>query len=130
MNFKDEINKILVDYKTEEIRPEVWYKYGKSLFGSDVKFAFQLRAYQVAFLKLLNIKYEEIIEPLIISKVKPEFDDWYEEPDSYKTIFINSIDVKSIENGEWQIMYEDENIDLIVHLYMKEWEFDYTARTS
>ena len=130
MNFKDEINKILEDYKTEEIRPEVWDKYGKSLFGSDVKFAFQLRAYQVAFLKLLNIKYEEIIEPLIISKVKSEFDDWYEEPDSYKTIFINSIDVKSIDNGEWQIMYEDENIDLIVHLYMKEWEFDYTARTS
>jgi len=130
MNFKEEIQSIVNRNNTEELRTKVWAKYGEFLFGSDIEDRNELSEYQVGFLSLLSEKYIKLIVPLITDKVKPEFDEWYEEANSYSKISINSIDVQSIDDGEWQIMFEDDNMDLIVHLYMKEWEFDYTARTG
>ena len=43
---------------------------------------------------------------------------------------MQSLDIKDLDKEGWQIMFEDDNMDLIVHLYMKGWALDHTARTG
>lgn len=130
MNFKEDIQALLGAQSIQDLKSKAWAKYGDYLFGSDINSANELSEFQIGFLNLLSDKYLRTIVPLITNHVKSEFDEWYDEPNSYGKIAINSIDIQSIESGEWQIMFEDDNMDLIVHLYMKEWEFDYTAKTG
>jgi hypothetical protein len=130
MNFNEDIRLLLEDKNIDELRAKAWQKYGDFLFGSDINSAKDLTDFQIGFLNLLSDKYLRTIVPLITNNVKSEFDEWYEDRNSYGKIAINSIDIQSVESGKWQIMFEDDNMDLIVHLYMRQWEFDYTARTG
>lgn len=130
MSFKEDIQALLETKSIEELKSKAWTKYGDFLFGSDINSSNELSEFQIIFLNLLSEKYLRTIVPLIINQVKSEFDEWYDEPNNHGKISINSIDIRSVASGEWQIMFEDDNMDLIVHMYMKEWELDYTARTG
>ena len=130
MTFLEEIQRRSESHSIESIRQVVWENYGDLLFGSDINSNQEMSNFQAAFLHLMDEKWTGLLVPLIQNEVKEEFDGWYEEEGSYKKISLQSIDIKELENGIWQIMFEDDNLDLIVHLYMKNWEFDYTARTG
>jgi hypothetical protein len=131
MSFAEEINDKSSSESIALIKRAVWEKYGELLFASEINSIQELTDVQAGFLQLMDEKWTELILPLIQEQVKPEFDDWYEEEEnSYEEINLQSIDITEIDKGSWQIMFEDEHIDLIVHLYMKEWEFDYVARTG
>jgi len=130
MTFIEEIHRRSQSESIESIRQNVWVNYGEFMFGSDINSIQEMTNLHAAFLHLMDEKWTDIIVPLIQNNVKEEFDIWYEEEGSYQKINLQSIDLKQLENGNWQIMFEDDNIDLIVHLYMKQWEFDYTARTG
>lgn len=130
MNFKEEIQRRSESDSIKSIRQSTWENYGEFLFISDINSINELDDFQAAFLHLMDEKWTELIAPLIKNNVKPEFDSWYEEEGSYQKISMQSIGIKQLEIGNWQIMFEDNNVDLIVHLYMKQWEFDYTARTG
>lgn len=130
MKFKKEIEIKLQEIDIQESRINAWENWSEYLFSSKIKKINELTAYQVGFLEVLSQKFDEIIIPLINTKVREELDNWYEKPNAYNEISINAIDIRDIENEEWQIMFEDDNIDPVVHLYMKGWEFDYTALTG
>lgn len=100
------------------------------MFGTYVNLKEEMTDFQAAFLHLMDEKWAEILYPLIQKNVREEFDGWYEEEGSYQEISMQSIDLKNLKQGSWQIMFEDDNMELIVHLYMKEWNFDHTARTG
>ena len=130
MTFLEEIQRRSESDSIEGIRQDVWENYGDLMFGSDVNTIEEMTNFQAAFLHLMDQKWAEMLYPLIQNNVKAEFDSWYEEEDSYEKISMQSIDLSQLESGTWQLMFEDDNMDLIVHLYMKQWEFDYTARTG
>ncbi|MGH1433026.1 MAG: hypothetical protein ACRBG0_01055 [Lewinella sp.] len=130
MNFIQEIRKRYASDAIESIRQTTWKNYGNLLFGSRINSFQEFTDFQASFLSLMDEKWVELIYPLIQNNVKAEFDDWYEEGGSYKEIRLQAIDLRELESGMWQLLFEDDNVDVIVHLYMKEWEFDYTVRTG
>lgn len=130
MSFVEEIERRSESDSIESIRQVTWEKYGDLLFGSAVNSFQEFTDFQAAFLSLMDTKWTALLVPLINNHVKEEFDNWYEEEGSYHEINMQSIDLRELKSGAWQIMFEDDNMDLIVHLYMKEWQFDYTARTG
>jgi len=130
MTFVEEIQSRSESDSIDSIRQITWENYGDLLFGSDINSKQEMSDFQAAFLHLMDEKWTEIFVPLIQKEIKEEFESWYEEEGLYKKISLQSIDIKDLKNGNWQIMFEDDNMDLIVHLYMKEWKFAYTARTG
>jgi len=130
MTFIEEIERRSHSESIESIRQEVWKNYSDLMFGSDVNTIEEMTNFQASFLHLMDEKWTEIFYPLIQNNVKSEFDSWYEEEGSYEKINMQSIDLNQLKSGTWQLMFEDDNMDLIVHLYMKEWNFDYTTRTG
>ena len=130
MTFIEQIQRRSESESINSIKEEIWENYGDLMFGTDVNTIQEMTNFQTAFLHLMDEKWTEMVYPLIQNNVKAEFDSWYEEEGSYQKFNMQSIDLKELESGTWQIMFEDDNMDLIVHLYMKEWEFDYTARTG
>jgi len=130
MTFLEEIERRSESESIEGIRHDVWENYGELMFGSDVNTIQEMTNFQAGFLHLMDQKWTETFYPIIQKNVKAEFDSWYEEEGSYEKINMQSIDLKQLESGTSQLMFEDDNMDLIVHLYMKEWKFDYTARTG
>ncbi|MBK8055966.1 MAG: hypothetical protein IPK35_22530 [Saprospiraceae bacterium] len=130
MSFVEEIKGRSNSDSLDSIMQTVWENYGEFLFGSNINSIQELTDFQAGFLHLMDEKWTELIPVLIEDQVKPEFDNWYEEENSYEQINLQSIDISNIEDGSWQLMFEDDNVDLIVHLYMKEWEFQNVARTG
>ncbi len=130
MSFTSEIKTRSKSNTIKALSISIWQKYGDYLFGSDINSLKELTISQTAFLSIMDEKWKDLILPLVNVNVKAEFDDWYEEGGSYSQIRLQSIDLSQLESGNWQLMFEDENEDLIVHLYMEEWRFDYTARTG
>lgn len=130
MTFIEEIQRISESDSIAPIRLNVWDFHGDFMFGSDIDSIQEMSNLQAAFLHLMDEKWLDLMIPLIQNEVKTEFDNWHEEEGSYKEIIQQSIDLTNLEDGKWQILFEDDNMDLIVHLHMKEWEFDHTTRTG
>ena len=130
MTFEEEIKARSLSEDMARIKRDVWSSYGDFLFGSDIASIHELTDFQAAFLDLMDEKWNEVLHPLISKNVTEEFDSWYEEGGSYEKIMMQSLDIKDLDKEGWQIMFEDDNMDLIVHLYMKGWALDHTARTG
>jgi len=128
MNFNRSITERI--QSVDKLKLNIWVRWSEFLFGSNIEKVEQLSDYQIAFLSILNEVYNDIIQPIILNQVTEEFNSWYEGSDSYDKIMLHSIDISKIETGEWQLTFEDDNIDPIVHLYLNEWNFDYTALTG
>jgi len=128
--FLDQINQRLNSIELDSTRSDVWAKYGDLLFGSRIKSKEELTEFQVAFLSLLSDNWNALIVPTINKNVIEEFDSWYEEEGSYNEIRVHSFNLKNLEQGDWEVTFEDDNIDLVVHMYMKGWDLDHTARTG
>jgi len=90
----------------------------------------RISPYQAAFLKLFDEKWESVIFPLVEDKVIKEFKEFYDDGRKYQEIILQGISIPEKGSIEWEINFEDESVDPLVHVYMKGWEFDYTALTG
>ncbi len=130
MTFLEEVFTRSLSHDRSEMQLHIWSKWGECLKVSGFETVEHLSDIQLAFLSMLSEKYEMLIQPLVTQYVKPEFEDWYEEEVEPEVIIINAFNLNDLKNGTWEIAYEDDQEDLIVHLIMKNWEFDYTSRTG
>lgn len=130
MTFIEEVFTYFISHERSEMQALVWSKWGECLKVSGFETVEHLSDFQLGFLSMLSEKYEKVIQPLVIQYVKPEFEEWYEEVVEPEVIIINAFNLHDLKNGIWEIAYEDDQEDLIVHLIMKNWEFEYTTRTG
>lgn len=105
-------NEMIAKYK------EILYRYTR------------INPYQAAFLKLFDEKWESEIYPMIEEKVINEFKDFYDDGRIHQEIILQGLSIPEKDSVEWEINFEDETVDSLVHVYMKCWEFDYTALTG
>lgn len=131
MVFLEQITDCIKSIQDETSKNYLWEKYKDLLlYGSEIQTLNQLTDFQFGFLSLLEKNWDALIVPSINKNVIEEFDSWYEEEGSYNEILVHSFDLRNLEQGDWEITFEDDNEDLIVHMYMKGWDCDYTARTG
>jgi hypothetical protein len=120
----------IVKENLHTLRKELFKKWGQYLFVNNIEHEEQLTTYQVAFLKLLDECMASQILPQIHPLIKKVFEDFYEEEQNDIKIILNAIRMPEENLSEWELMFEDETIDPIVHAYMDGWKLNYTALTS
>jgi hypothetical protein len=112
------------------LRKTLFEKWGQYLFVNDIEKEEQLTTHQVAFLKLIDERLVSQIFPQTYQAVKKKFEDFYDEEQPGIKIILHGIELPLENSSEWQLTFEDETIDPIIHVYMTEWELNYTALTS
>lgn len=101
-----------------------WKEY---LFIDEIEKFEELTATQEEFLVTLSLKYQGAWKEEILKKVSQEFFEFYEEEQQAEGIKIQALDLEGLESGTWQMMFEDEEEDHLVHVYFKDWEIDYVV---
>ena len=131
-SFSDEIKSTLhkISAKLDAHRAEVWASWGPHMFGSRINAPHELTAEEVAFLVLLEDKYTNELGEKIFPLVKESLDEWYQgSGQTYRQIRLLCIDIRKLSENKWELVYEDDNIDVVVHTFFSGWEVDYLART-
>lgn len=85
---------------------------------------------QRKFFYLLEQKMEHGLSKEVEDAVLNELKDWYDTDSLEDPIRLQAVDLDDIHKGIWQLLYEDDSEDPLVHVYFKGWEIDYLAVTG
>ena len=61
MNFIDEIQHLSESGSIRAIHDIIWEKFGEYLFGSNIESKGELSNFQIAFLQLLNERWQQVV---------------------------------------------------------------------
>lgn len=113
----DEIQENLTEIQAhlKTFRENVWYSWGRYLFISNIRNPKELSDEELSFLVLLDEKYKSSLESKVLELVKENLDEWYVEYGSYKAFWLHSINLSKLQEGIWELVFEDNNIDVVVH---------------
>lgn len=111
---------------THEEAYEQWKNF---LFLNEINSFDQLNLTQKEFLKSLSQKYNGKWEAEILLKVKEEFLEFYEGEQTFG-IKIQALDLDGLDTKNWQMLFEDESEDPLVHVYFNNWNIDFLAMTG
>lgn len=82
------------------------------------------------FLSLLREKMKGDFLSKMHQSVKAEFAEWYDEDSFDEEISLQSFDLDDLDQGQWQLMFEDDSEDPLVHVYFDGWKIDYLVVTG
>jgi len=85
---------------------------------------------QAAFLKLLNDKWEGNLWPKLKNNVELEYSNYFDDGHILRGVTLQGIEIPKEGTEQWELNFEEESEDPLVHVYMKGWDFDYTALTG
>lgn len=85
---------------------------------------------QGKFFLLLEQKLQDGLQEQVERLVNEEFENWYDDEPFDSPVQLQSVDLDGLESGVWQLLYEDDSEEPIVHVYFKGWEIDYLAVTG
>lgn len=127
MTFIEQINLEITNISLEFERESLWTKHLSKL-SIDKNKKEELTNVEIGFYSLFFKKYQELIVPLICDKIIPDFEEWYEEEVDFEDIKLQAFALKNLDDGEWEVFFEDDQEDLLVGLVMKNWEVQYVTR--
>ena len=73
---------------------------------------------------------ETEIYPQVKDKVIDELKAHYADGRTHQEVILQGLCIPGKDSDEWEINFEDETVEPLVHVYMKGWKFDYTALTG
>lgn len=128
MSLIEEIKQEIANISVDQVRNHLWSEHLSNL-SLDKNIKAELTEIEVGFYSLFFKKYQEIIVPLIYEKVIPYFEDWYEEEVevSFDEIKLQAFTLVNLEEGRWEVFFEDDQEDFCVCLVMKDWTLEYTT---
>lgn len=129
-------NQFLPTREPEEVlgetphQQEAFQQWKDYLFLNDISQLKELSSTQKEFLVSLSQRYDGAWKEDVLTKVAQEFFEFYEEKERAEGIKIQALDLDGLEIGNWQMLFEDNTEDPLVHVYFKGWEIDYLTITG